>query len=227
MSSTNRGTVRNADDFYETPAWVTKAILPFLPSSGVLLDPCCGRGKILKVAREAGYPCIGMELDEERALASRECAFDVATCDSLAGGSASWGVADIILTNPPFCLAEEFVRRSIEEVEKRGITAALLLRLAFLESEGRQAFHRRYLSDVHVLAQRPNFCASVRCKSKTCEWGVLLPIEAERPTACPVCSGKVSVSTSDSCAYAWFVWGPNRGGRWTVLDLVSETERKA
>jgi hypothetical protein len=22
---------------------------------------------------------------------------------------------------------------------------------------------------------------------------------------------------TDSCAYAWFVWGPGRGGRWQVL----------
>lgn len=24
---------------------------------------------------------------------------------------------------------------------------------------------------------------------------------------------------SDSCAYAWFVWGPGRGNRWSILDV--------
>ena len=45
MSATNRSNVRVASDFYATPAWCTRAILPHLPVTSVL-DPCAGDGAI-------------------------------------------------------------------------------------------------------------------------------------------------------------------------------------
>ena len=50
MSSTNRGAVRHADDFYSTPAWATRAILPHLRpvQSRSVLEPACGDGAIAK-----------------------------------------------------------------------------------------------------------------------------------------------------------------------------------
>jgi hypothetical protein len=196
MSSTTRGKKVENDDFFKTPAWVVNAILPFLPTTGAVLDPCCGEGSILDVVQH-GRPTYGIELDEERASTARVIHI-VATGNAL---YLPWPKeARVIIQNPPFSKAEEFVREGIKHVyadmpgdelpiirraEEANRACAVLLRLAFLESKKRIAFHREFPADVYPLAHRPSFTGN----------------------------GK-----HDSCAYAWFVWGPGRGGRIKVLD---------
>ena len=231
MSSTNRGAERNRDDFYATPAWVTLAILPHLdirPNDREgfdALDPCCGDGAILDVLRAHGATTFGIELDADRAAEAIRRGHHVECADAL---TASWPAVPLTITNPPFSLAQEFVDRSLEAARPLG-TVAFLLRLAFLESAERAAFHKSNPSDVYVLANRPSYCAVVTCAAngKTgCGWTVTLPTDAERPKRCLACGGKVKVTTSDSCAYAWFVWGPGRGGRILVLDDTDPDKRR-
>jgi hypothetical protein len=187
MSSTGRSDVRRADDFYRTEAHVTRAILGHLPRLPVL-DPCCGDGAILDAVHAtwgtAPSALCGIELDETRALAVREKGYLCGARDAL--GPESWPAAyrGLVVTNPPFSLAEEFVRRALTEIAPTGGTIAMLFRLAFLETAKRASFHVEHPSDVFVLSKRPSFTED----------------------------GK-----TDSCAYAWFVWGPNRGGRWQIL----------
>ena len=57
MSSTNRGAVRAPDDFYATPGWAVRAVLPHLSlstGSGRILEPSCGEGAIVRVLLDAG-----------------------------------------------------------------------------------------------------------------------------------------------------------------------------
>lgn len=188
MSATNvpkrDGTtrVRNADDFYATPPWVTRAILPHLDLYTSALDPCCGDGAILRELRGEIH---GIEIDNGRALACVES--DPRLVGMVNNHDAlltQWPSVDLIITNPPFALAKEFLTLALEEAGPR-TEVAFLLRLAFLEGQSRAAFHRAHPSDVFVLPKRPSFTGD----------------------------GK-----SDSCAYAWFVFGPGRGGRWSVLE---------
>lgn len=188
MSATNvpnrKGVTRprNADDFYATPSWVTRAILPHLGPYTSALDPCCGDGAILRELRGELH---GIETDGGRALACVES--DLRLVHMVNNHDAlvtQWPAVDLIITNPPFALAMEFLKLALEESGGRG-EVAFLLRLAFLEGQARAAFHRAHPSDVYVLPKRPSFTGD----------------------------GK-----SDSCAYAWFVFGPGRGGRWSVLD---------
>jgi Methionine biosynthesis protein MetW len=198
MSSTNRGAVRHADDYYVTPRWATWAVLPALARLGLLdagrsiLEPACGDGAILRVLRDAraSVPLVGIELDEERASEARAHGFCVSTGDAL--GPDLWSSRSALplglaFTNPPFSLAVEFAQRGIKE----RVNTMLLLRLNFLGSADRVAFHKAHPAHIFTLGRRPSFGLNKDGKPGT-----------------------------DSCEYGWFGWGeaftPNR---WEPLDL--------
>lgn len=187
MSATNRSDVRHPDDFYATPAWATLAILRYAARPGdIVLDPACGDGAILDVAAECNFKTIGLELDEGRARRAAGHGKHVAIIrDALDVGA--WPRAEAIVMNPPFGCAMEFVERAIAEARVCDANVAALLRLPWLASRKRVAFHRAHPSDVYVLPRRPSFTPD----------------------------GK-----TDATDYAWFVWGPSRGGRWSILDVA-------
>lgn len=204
-------------DFYRTPAWCTRAILPHLPSARVVLDPCAGDGAILDAF--IGDPHVvtrGIEIDRARAeraaassghlTASGRHLIQVADALTLPHG---WNF-DLAIFNPPFVLAEEFVRRALHDRESRSSVAALL-RLAFLESKERRPLHAAHPADIYPLAARPQFIdPNVERECPRCVGG-----EQPREKPCKRCNGKRTVKGGqDSAAYAWFVWGPGRGGRW-------------
>ena len=217
------------DDFYKTPAWATASILRSLgmPTAWSILDPSCGDGAILNVAHDRGHATRGIELNEERGMIARTCGRTGRVVDMRDALSVdTWGAFDAVVMNPPFSLAMQFIERAIAEAKPQGADVVALLRLAFLESEERAEFHRAFPSDIFVLSRRPSFAASLKCKGKTkgakgCGWRVLQPLAAPREKACPQCGGGVNVTTSDSSAYAWFCWGPCRGGKWAMLDSVA------
>jgi hypothetical protein len=142
-------------DHYETPAWCVDAILrarPDVLAEADILDPCAGRGAILRRLAAAGKHARGIELDTSRWHA---CVDDGIACEAGdALGATSWGSPEIVIMNPPFALAEEFVRRALAEA-RFGVLA--LLRLAFLEGLSRSSLHRDHASDVYVLPRRPSF----------------------------------------------------------------------
>ena len=223
-----RGEVR--EDFYPTPAWVTRAIVPELRAMAsalaptVFVDPCAGDGAILSVLREEmrSVPRRGMEINQDRQALATKDDLRVELRDAIfwSGSGFSWHAAGgIVVMNPPFSAALEFVTRALQEA--RGGAVVALLRLAFLESQERVAFHREHPSDVFVLPKRPSFCASLRCAGAPalmCSWATRQAIDAPRPKACPVCGSRLAVSDSDSAAYAWFRWGGGSpGGSWAIL----------
>jgi hypothetical protein len=147
--------------------------------------------------------------------------------------SVDWSSARLIWTNPPFEHAFAIAQKGVETIRKNSGTLALLLRMAFLESADRNAWLKANKPDLYVLPSRPEFCASLKCTSETCDWHVMLDIDAPRPKRCPAfvrrrdhqgdeesvpCDSKIAVTTSDSAAYAWFVCGPGRGGRYELLE---------
>jgi hypothetical protein len=229
VSATNRGSERSEHDFFETPAWCVRAIAPKLSTHiGRVLDPCAGSGAIVRALQEGDdcptrYDAIEIDRRHEATLLplfERTGGPSIAWGDAL-GPEASeqvWRVPfSLVIMNPPFSLALEFVQRAIAAQRPRNGTTAALLRLGMLETESRASFWRENPADLYVLSKRPSFCLSVGCKAK-CGWRANLPVDSERPKACGGCGGKASVSTTDATAYAWFVWGPARGGRWEVLD---------
>ena len=65
---------------------------------------------------------------------------------------------ELIFGNPPYSLAEEFVRKSLDLVDEGGYVF-FLLRLAFLESKKRHfgLYAEHPLRKVYVLTRRPSF----------------------------------------------------------------------
>jgi hypothetical protein len=180
---------RHPDDFYATPPWCTDAILPHLPTGGVILEPSCGDGAILARLAASAAPSrlhlVGVELHPGRAEQARGRVLGayIMEGDFLTRGeeiAALYPDLCLIIGNPPFSLAMSFVEAALRLAAPTRATVAMLLRLAFLESIERQAFHAVHAADLYPLAKRPSFTGE----------------------------------GTDSAAYAWWVWGPGRGGRW-------------
>jgi hypothetical protein len=115
-------------DFYRTPAFATTELLKRELFIGRIWEPACGDGAISKVLEMKGH--------------------SVRSTDIVYRGYGSGGLDFLrtrtrcknIITNPPFCLAEEFVRAAVTRATCK---AAFLLRLAFLEGKRRQALFAR------------------------------------------------------------------------------------
>ena len=191
---------RRPQDFYPTPGWVTRAILPHLAEDidrGVVWEPAAGDGAILRevLAFRPGLEREGRlwatEIDEGRVRRAREFA---PTChtDFLDCGPHR---CSLIITNPPYSIAERFVSHALD-LAGENATVAMLLRLAFLETRKRAPFVRRHCPDVYVLPERPSF--------------------VEGP-------GRTQ---TDSCAYAWMVWprGEKKRSSGRIEVLVPSAE---
>ena len=235
MSSTARGASRENLDFYPTPGWCVDLLLDALfddPAAGRIfpapdlvtaLEPAAGDGAIVKRLLVRGVPAeniAAIELDQSRAETVRAIIPHVRCADFLNDALILPRVPDLIVTNPPFGLAADFARVALAMAGDRG-TVALLLRLNWLGSQERAAFHRAHPSDILLLPKRPEFAASMSCswKKSGCTYRETLPIEAPRPRECPKCGARTRCSTTDSIEYAWFVWGPGRGNRWSILPM--------
>jgi len=170
MSATGRnlpGKKRRKDDAYFTPSWVTLSILPFLEPADHALDPCAGNGAILSVLHglHPAPKCSGIEIDRKKATISRSRCGDALTTD--------WPKADLVITNPPYSLALEFILKAQEQLPHA--ERAFLLRLNFLGSQGRSEFHRKYPADIYVLSRRPSFTEDGKTDATEYAWWVWGP----------------------------------------------------
>ena len=131
---------RHKDDFYMTPAAVTKALVDelklrlFAPS--IILDLACGAGAIGRVCRQA-WPKAqidGAELDAGRARGATSATADPLGCvsvydtvwlgDVFAAGPLPR--AELVISNPPFRHALAMLKRAMGLVRVGGIVAFLL-----------------------------------------------------------------------------------------------------
>ena len=105
---------------------------------------------------------------------------------------------DLILTNPPFSLAKEFIEKAISESD----TVCMLQRVNFLGSQSRKEFwNKNPPTHLFVLANRPKFIA--RCQNKECKNPMSFQVGSIE--FCSLCDGKVRPQ-GDATEYAWFVW---------------------
>ena len=105
MSSTNRGAVRRLNDGYQTPSWLVEAVMPYLvrrlatvPEPGIL-EPACGDGSIVWIL-EAGFP------------KARIDSGDLTTGRDFLTHRYKRDYYDLIISNPPYKLAREFIDRA-------------------------------------------------------------------------------------------------------------------
>lgn len=155
-------TKRAKGDFYETPAWCIDAILPELPlgAATLVVDAGSGTGAIAACIADK-FPRLeiqGVEKNSElvekaRARELHAAEFHVADFEKW---SSVLGAPEVIVMNPPYSRAAEFVQHAMAII-KRGGTVAALLRLPWLASKSRREFHRKHPADVYVLTKRPSF----------------------------------------------------------------------
>lgn len=160
MSATNRGGERKAYDFYATPPETIRSFLANfdgISSGDRILEPSAGNGQIIKVLRESGYDnrIDAVELrPEERA--TLEALADNVTIGSFFDYDPGYGY-DVIIGNPPYSMALEFINKSLELLHPGGLLI-FLLRTNFLESEKRFKWWQEHpLSGLYTLHKRPSF----------------------------------------------------------------------
>lgn len=196
MSSTGRGCLRQPSDLYETPSWCTfrfldayfKEILPFFPESDLrkfgahLAEPCCASGKIIdaverwfvdhSLPRPASWSL--HELNEELVPIGRT----VRIGDFLTSGCVRESVS-LVVTNPPYSLAEEFLRHSRKLYPYADIS--FLLRTGFLSSERREPlFQEMGTPDLYVLPNRPSYVKVGSSSTDSCDYAWFVWPSAKR-----------------------------------------------
>lgn len=132
------------DDLYETPDVAVHALLRHEATLGQhIWEPACGPGAIVRILRGAGKTVTATD------LVDYGCPDSAAGVDFLMEHKAPESV-DSIVTNPPFKLADEFVRHSLLLAP----TVCMLLRLAYLEGACRMDLHQRHLERVWIGVER-------------------------------------------------------------------------
>jgi hypothetical protein len=166
-------------DLYETPEVVTLALLAVEPLPPRILEPACGRGAISKVLRGAGHTVLENDIvDYGQGQDSVQNFLDLR--------SAQVGEIDAVVTNPPYRLAQHFVRHALTLCPR----VFMLLRLTFLESERRRdVLDGAGLIRVHVFRNR-------------------LPMMHR--------DGWAGNRASNAVAFAWYVWQQGYIGNATI-----------
>jgi hypothetical protein len=167
MSSTNRGHEREKTDYYVTPPdcikqflseWFTDlqnedSDIPDRPDKILWFDPCAG-----------GDEKHGMSYaDTLKELFGVEAVTLDIRDDSRAKIKADYltytgeQTADVIISNPPFMHAEQFIRKALRDVNGNGYVV-MLLRLNFLGSKARRQFFNEHMPErIYVHHRRMSF----------------------------------------------------------------------
>lgn len=174
-------TREHVGDRYDTPAVAVRALMKVEHLPRVIWEPCCGTGNIVRELRGAGHRVIATDIAARGCLGSSIQNFLTSAPKYRCGA---------IVTNPPFRLAEDFIRVGLE----RAPLVIMLLRFAFYESERRSYLfdgdHR--LARIHVFANR-------------------LPMLHR--------AGWTGRRASSAIAFAWYVFARSHYGP-TTLDRI-------
>lgn len=182
-------------DYFPTPPWATRALCRFLSDEGAeplelqrAWEPACGEGHMARPLREAFASVHASDVHPYMP--------GQAHCDFLVD-LPGLPVADWIITNPPFMLANQFAEKAIARA-RRGV--ALLVRTSALEGA------ERYDALFNV-TRRPTWVLqfSERCgmfKGRLIRLGALDPFNLDEHGQ----PRKAATATS----YCWIIWQRDR-----------------
>jgi hypothetical protein len=110
---------RKKSDTYETPYSMTQQLLDAhpIPKDSLIVEPACGNYAIIEVLNKNGYKF--------------PCFYDLAQGKDFLEETRSF---DIVLTNPPFSLAYEFIMKA-KQIAQESII--MLLPLSYLHGKSR------------------------------------------------------------------------------------------
>ena len=171
-----RAEFKNSLDDFPTPPWATRALVEHVVASKAsvapmnCLEPACGRGHM------------SAALAEYFGKVTSSDVFDYGF-----GGTADFLKTkyddqsfDWIITNPPFKLAEDFIKRSLK-IARHGV--AMLTRTVFIESVGR--YDRLFRSTPPTAF-------------------------AQFTERVPMVKGRIDKKASTATGYGWLVWERGR-----------------
>ncbi|WP_193050131.1 class I SAM-dependent methyltransferase [Pseudoalteromonas undina] len=178
MSSTNRGTQRNADDYYVTPHWLIEDFLAAFAENNILvcspdedprvLDPSAGGCEQYPMS----YPTV---LEQEGFIVEswdirEDSRANLTGVNFLNVPSYESRKYDMIITNPPFNLAQAFTEHALEMVKEGGLVI-MLQRLNWLGSQKRKPMWQKLpLAAVYVHSKRPGFDPEKPSKTDSTEY---------------------------------------------------------
>ncbi|KPZ59540.1 hypothetical protein [Pseudoalteromonas sp. P1-7a] len=178
MSSTNRGTQRNADDYYVTPHWLIEDFLAAFSENcrfnfdeqayPLMLDPSAGGCEQYPMS----YPTVlekhGFTVDSWDIRQDSRAKFKGR--DFLSIDPTYTPAYQIIITNPPFNVAQEFTEHALEMVPNGGLVI-MLQRLNWLGSQKRKPMWQKLpLAAVYVHSKRPGFDPQKPSKTDSTEY---------------------------------------------------------
>lgn len=172
---------REEHDYYATEPRVIDELFAVEDFGDTIWEPACGEGHLSKEIEKYAKSVFSTDLIDRK--------FGT-------GGVDFFFVLDVwhgdIITNPPYKFAEEFVRHSMELIEKSWVAklkVAMFLKLTFLEGQKRKKLFEKYPpKKVYVFSQRRK-CAL---------------------------NGKFEDTGSSAAAYAWFIWEKGFKGKPTI-----------
>lgn len=172
---------RDENDFYATEPLAIDLLMKVEDLSPIVWECACGNGHLSERLKEKGKQVLCSDLIVRDYECTQADFFQInpeVKCD--------------IVTNPPFKLAEEFIRHGLE-VLSDGYKLCLFLKLSFLESETRDDLFKTFPPvRIHVCRKR------VKCAKNG---------QFENVKSSPTC-------------YAWFVWEKNKYNQPMIIDRI-------
>jgi len=135
---------RHVDDFYIEPAWSVELLLDAEPFVGVVWDPACGSGTIVKTCSARGIDAVGSDI-VDRGFGGVQDFLDPA---------AEFVNVHNIVSNPPYRDAADFIARALAVARRK---VAMLVQSKFPYSQRRHAlFTEHPPSTLYFLSTRPS-----------------------------------------------------------------------
>jgi surface antigen len=169
-------------DAFPTPPWATRALCEHVIEirGSVVWEPACGEGHMAEPLRQYAHTVLASDVHDYGYGAIRDFLWP-----GDLGTEVGW-----VVTNPPFRLAEQFVKRGLEVAT---IGVAVLVRSVFIESAGRYE---------GLFRNRPP------------------TIMAQFVERVPMVKGRLDRDASTATAYCWLTWFVNHGAPQTHLKWI-------
>lgn len=176
---------RVGKDYYATEPKATELLLAEEAFSKKVWEPACGGGHMAKVLIEHGYDVRCTDITE------REMG-NVPYDGNLDFLEYSGKFSGDIVTNPPYKIALDFIKKAINVI-KTGHKVAMFLKLQFLEGKSRKKFFSKHPPQTVYVSSSRLICAG---------------------------NGDFEKYKSSAVAYAWFVWQKGYKGD-TVIRWIN------
>lgn len=180
-------------DFYPTPAPLTRALVAHWNLPPLIWEPAAGRGDMAAPLQAAGHQVIQTDITSYGTRL--DGVGDFFAYEEAPGGAAC------IVTNPPFYIADRFVRHGLTLCP----TVIILQRIMYLEGKGRSDIIDRHLNHVLAFIERP----PMMHRWSQGEDGVWREWEGKK--------------SSSAMPFAWFIFtrNLNKSKKHTTLQRIS------